>query len=429
MFSIWPALRSRRFLVSSGPWRAFLYVFTSVVVATPVAFASWLVALPWLVVINDFRLGHMPDLTKLFFCAFSALVIVVFGPLVAIPLGHLERHRLALVDARPLRSAHVAAPGDPVKWLRTRYTEVATWRELAYGLLFTLVLPIVYGVLTLLTGVVLVMLFAPLALAPGNADINLGRWHVDTPAEAVLASVIGLVLILPMIYLISAVAGGQASTARALLGDSGELREISRSRARLVDAFEAERRRIQRDLHDGAQHQLTSLTLQLGMARLDLPDSSPAVEPLDRAHAQAKDLMVMLRDIVSGISPQVLGDLGLLPALRELASRTPVPVHVTGPDVLSRPPEQVETTAYFVASEALGNVAKHAMATVVLLNVEWTGGTLVLEIKDDGAGGADPSRGSGLTGLADRVAAVDGRLFLASPPGGGTLVRVELPCR
>jgi signal transduction histidine kinase len=139
--------------------------------------------------------------------------------------------------------------------------------------------------------------------------------------------------------------------------------------------------------------------------------------------------MVMLRDIVHGIRPQVLGDLGLLPALRELAGRTPLPVHVSAPDVISRPPEQVETTAYFVASEALGNVAKHALATRAEVVVDWAGDSLVLEVRDDGAGGADPAAGSGLTGLADRVAAVGGRLLLSSPPGGGTLVRVELPCR
>jgi signal transduction histidine kinase len=432
MSSIWPALRSRRFLYSSWPWRALLYVVTTVMVAAPVAAATWLVTLPWFVIANDLRQGRLPDTTRLVFLVLSVVVLAVFGPLVAVPLAVLERRRLALLDARPIRSPHLPTPADPIAWLRVRYTEAATWREVLYGLLFALVVPVVYGVLTLFAGLVLALVASPLLIAGDGLDMNVGRWTVDTPGEATIASVTGLLLIVPVVYLVSAVTGAQASAARSLLGDrsvDGELREVNRSRARLVDAFEAERGRIQRDLHDGAQHQLTSLTLQLGMARLDLPAGSPAVEPLDRAHAQAKDLMVMLRDIVHGIRPQVLGDLGLMPALRELAGRTPLPVHVTGPDVLTRPPEQVETTAYFVASEALGNVAKHALATRADVTVSWSGEAFVLEVRDDGAGGADTAAGSGLAGLADRVAAAGGRLLMASPPGGGTLVRVELPCR
>ncbi|MEV6633350.1 sensor domain-containing protein [Actinoplanes sp. NPDC051470] len=432
MSSIWPALRTRRFLLSSWPWRSLLYMVTTVIVAAPVAAVSWLLALPWLVTLSDLRNGQLPHYHNYLLMVVSVVVLALFGPLVAVPLAAIERRRLGLLDPREVRSAHRPAPSDPIAWLRLRYSEAATWRELLYGLLFTLVVPVVYGVLVVITGIELALLTAPL-FAVGSSAIQLGSMTIDTPGEAAIASVIGLVLIPPLAYLGGGVAAAQAAAARALLGDndrtSGALREVARSRARLVDAFEAERRRIQRDLHDGAQHQLTSLTLQLGMARLDLPAGSPAAEPLNRAHDQAKDLMVMLRDIVHGIRPQVLGDLGLMPALRELADRAPLPVMVIAPDVVTRPPEHVETTAWFVASEALGNVTKHAAAQHAEVRVIWDGEDLILEVRDDGAGGADPTAGSGLTGLADRVAAAGGRLLLASPPGGGTLVRVELPCR
>ena len=139
--------------------------------------------------------------------------------------------------------------------------------------------------------------------------------------------------------------------------------------------------------------------------------------------------MVLLRDIVHGIHPQALSGLGLLPALDDLAGRAPLPVTVHGPQTVTRPPEPVEATAYFAASEALGNVVKHAGATHAEVRVDWQGETLTVEVRDDGAGGADPAAGTGLTGLADRVAAAGGRLLLSSPPGGGTLVRLELPCR
>ena len=434
MSSIWPACKSRRFLLSPWPWRSLLYVATTVIVAAPVALVAWLMAIPWLVTVSDLREGRLPHGHTYLLMIFTLVVIGAFGPLVAVPLAAIERRRVSSRATREIHSAHrPVRSGDPVAWLRVRYTEAATWRELLYGLLFTLVVPVVYGVLFLIAGVELALLTSPLLTGMGSSEVQLGNLTIDTPGESAIAALVAIVLIPPLIYLSGAVTAGQAAMARALLGDTdrtaGALREVARSRARLVDAFEAERRRIQRDLHDGAQHQLTSLTLQLGMARLDLPPGSPAAEPLNRAHDQAKDLMVMLRDIVHGIRPQVLGDLGLMPALRELADRAALPVMVIGPDVVTRPPEHVETTAWFVASEALGNIGKHAAARHAEVRVVWSGEDLVLEVRDDGAGGADPADGSGLTGLADRVAAAGGRLLLASPAGGGTLVRVELPCR
>jgi signal transduction histidine kinase len=425
------ALRHRRYLLSAWPWRSLAYVLTTAFVAAPLAAVAWPLALPWLVAVTDVREGRFPEAPVLVLMVVGAVLLTVFGPVTAMPVAALERRRLAILDDRPLPPGHRAAAADPVAWLRVRFAEAATWREVLYALFLALVVPVGYGVLGIAALLVAGLVSSPLFSAIGPAYWQLGPLEVTGVLQTVPIALLGVALLGPLVYLIGLAAAGQRAVAHALLGDgpATELREVAKSRARLVDAFEAERRRIERDLHDGAQHRLTSLTLQLGMARVDVPADSPAAEPLTRAHSQAKELMVVLRDLVHGIRPQILADLGLLPALRELAAQCPVPVTVSGPETVTRPPELVEATAYYAASEALGNVVKHAGATRAELRVDWSGDLLALQIRDDGRGGADPAGGTGLTGLADRVAAVGGRLLLAGPPGGGTLVRVELPCR
>lgn len=426
------SLRGRRYLISRWPWQSLAYVLTTVPVAAPIAGTLSILALPWLVAGKDLAHGDLPQGPVIFLMVVGAVLIAGFGPLVAIPLAALERRRLALIDQRPIRSGHRLGPRDLISWLRVRYTEAATWREVLYGCFLALVVPAGYfaaAVLALLDGT---LILSPLITAMDMGAWQLGTIEVRTVGQSVPLAALGVLLLPPILYLLGLIAGGQAAVARGLLGDgeasNAELHEVARSRHRLVDAFEAERRRIERDLHDGAQHRLTSLTLQLGMARLDLPADSPAAEPLTKAHTQAKELMVVLRDLIHGIRPQALTDLGLPAALRELAGRSPVPVTVAGDEAAARPPEQIETTAYFVASEALTNVVKHAQAGRADVRLSRAGESLVLEISDDGRGGADPASGTGLTGLADRVAAVGGRLLLASPPGAGTRIRVELPC-
>ena len=285
------------------------------------------------------------------------------------------------------------------------------------------------GLLALLDGAIIASPILALLVRPAPFRWQFGTFEVTSVGHAIPIGLLGLVLLPALVYLTSLVAAGQAGAARALLGhrSDAELREVARSRQRLVDAFDAERRRIERDLHDGAQHRLTSLTLQLGVARLDLPDDSPAAEPVGKAHEQAKELMVVLRELIHGIRPQTLADLGLPAALRELAAQSPGDVAVTVGDGVTRAAQGVEGTAYFVAAEALANAARHGAATRIEMHLARSGETLVLEIRDDGLGGAGPAAGTGLTGLADRVAAVGGRLLLASPAGGPTCVRVELP--
>jgi signal transduction histidine kinase len=204
------------------------------------------------------------------------------------------------------------------------------------------------------------------------------------------------------------------------------LEELRASRARLVHAGDAERRRLERDLHDGAQARLVGLALLLGTARARAAGDPQLVAMLDRAQAELQAGLGELRELARGIHPAVLTDRGLHPALHALAARSPVPVTLdTGGE--ERLPGPVESAAYFVVSEALTNVAKYARATHAEVTVRRDDGRVTVEVADDGVGGADAARGSGLRGLADRVSALDGSLAVESPPGGGTRLRAEIP--
>ena len=203
--------------------------------------------------------------------------------------------------------------------------------------------------------------------------------------------------------------------------------ELTASRARLVTASDETRRRIERDLHDGAQQQLVSLTFQLRAVQSTVPPELDEVTAqLDRVTAGLTDALDELREFARGIHPAILAEGGLGPALRALARRSEVPVEL---DVRTsgRLPEPVEVAAYYVASEALTNAAKHAMASVVAVEVEEADGSLRISVRDDGVGGADCAGGSGLVGLKDRVEALGGRISVESPPGAGTSIEVELP--
>jgi signal transduction histidine kinase len=204
--------------------------------------------------------------------------------------------------------------------------------------------------------------------------------------------------------------------------------ELRASRSRLVAAGDAARRRIERDLHDGAQQHLVSLALTLRMARSSAEPGSRTAALLDGAIEELKQGLAELRELARGIHPALLTERGLEPALAGLAARAPVPVSVSA-DVDGRLPPELETAAYFMVSEALTNVAKYAGATAAEVSLRLAGGRAVIEVRDDGIGGADPSAGSGLRGIADRVAALDGQLEVDSPPGGGTVLRARLPCR
>jgi signal transduction histidine kinase len=428
------SLAWRRFLISAWPWRSVGYLITTPLVATP-AFA--VLAIPWLVLVSRLAAGAAQVGTVVFLILLGAALTAVFGPLITPALARLERRRLRLVDDRPAATGHrTPGPARPVAWLRSRYADPATWREVGYACLLATVAPVlsIAALLTVpLAGAFVVSPLLVAAQRPGGSPVALGFGTAATVGQTVPYVIVGVLLLPVLPYLLALLAGGHATVARALLlgGPTAQLRaelvELSHSRVRLADAFAAERRRIERDLHDGAQQKLVSLTLHLGLARLDLAPDSSAASSLATAHEQAKQLMAEVRQLIHGIQPQILTDLGLPAALDELADHCPIPVTVDA-DLPDRLPGRTENTAYFVAAEALTNIAKHSGATSATATARRSGDLLTVEISDNGHGGADPAGGTGLTGLADRVAVTGGRILLSSPAGGPTLLRVELPC-
>ena len=206
-----------------------------------------------------------------------------------------------------------------------------------------------------------------------------------------------------------------------------QLVELRQSRARIVRAGDEERRRLERDLHDGAQQRLLGIGMALQLLKSRIGESGEAAALLVETEVEVQDALKELRELARGIHPAVLTDQGLDSAIRTLAERAPIPVHVSNTAV--RLPLDVETAAYFVVAEALANVAKYADASSASVTVAIRNGSVLVEVRDDGIGGADPEGGgSGLRGLADRVGALDGHLVVQSPPGGGTCLVAEIPC-
>jgi signal transduction histidine kinase len=326
-------------------------------------------------------------------------------------------------------------------WRRARVvaSDPATWKDLAY-LVVLFPLGLIWFVVTItLWSFALGFLTAPLWYwIPRDGGVvmftNGDRSYLvlDTLPEALLAMVAGAALCVAAAWAVKGMAAAHGAVAMALLGPSqnqlqARVDALQASRDRAVDSAEAERRRIERDLHDGAQQRLVALAMDLGMARAKLEtDPAAATALVGEAHEEAKRALAELRDLARGIHPAVLADRGLDAAISALAARSPIPV---GVDVSTgRLPDPVESAAYFVVAEALANAAKHARAAEIAVRISRHRDLLVVEVIDDGVGGADPAKGSGLRGLADRVAAIDGRLLVTSPPGGPTVIRAELPC-
>jgi signal transduction histidine kinase len=251
-------------------------------------------------------------------------------------------------------------------------------------------------------------------------------------------AIAGVVLLPVGLFVLPVIAALHVMLAKALLGPNTteqltqKAEHLQASRARGVDAAEAERRRIERDLHDGAQQRLVAVAMGLGRAKSKMDSDPDAVRMLiDEAHADAKIAVSELRDLARGIYPAVLGDRGLDAALSSLAAKCPIPVEVNVA-IDPRPPAAVESTAYFIVGESLTNVAKHSGATQAKVNA-WreerpSGDLVVVEITDDGTGGASLQAGGGLSGLADRAATIDGVMTVVSPIGGPTVIRADLPC-
>jgi signal transduction histidine kinase len=266
-----------------------------------------------------------------------------------------------------------------------------------------------------------------------------GTFNVYGFAGTYLAAIAGAFCVLAGTWLARGINAGDRRLVRSLLGPSSmaeRVSELTRTRTLAVEDSAAALRRVERDLHDGAQMRLAALAMNLGMAREKLgddddvarPDSATVRELLDAAHRNAVDALADLRDLARGIHPPAL-DNGLPSALATLAASSAIPASVTA-EIGDRPAPAIETIAYFCAAELIANATKHSYANQIKINIytERTG-VLRLEVTDDGIGGADATHGSGLAGLAQRVSTVDGRIDVSSPPGGPTTVSVELPLK
>ncbi|MFJ4186158.1 histidine kinase [Kitasatospora sp. NPDC089509] len=341
-------------------------------------------------------------------------------------LTALQRGRL-----RALYGVELPPPGRSAALRLGRLRLGLAWRQITYHLLVGPVLALGALACVYLWGVALVLttVYAWVWMLPLEAGLRGELAGLD-----VLLTVTGVLLLVVTPWLTTLSAWLEVRAARLLLGPNRaeqleqRVEEIAESRAGLVDAVDAERRRIERDLHDGAQQRLTSLAMNLGLARRTLKDCPPdAMQVIVAAHEEAQAAIDELRDLVRGLHPAVLEDRGLDAALSGIAARAPLPVRLDV-ELSERIAPTVEAVAYFTVSEALTNVAKHARAKQVDVSVRTAGGRLRLVIGDDGVGGADPSRGTGLTGLRKRAASVDGTLSVLSPLGGPTTITVELPC-
>ena len=329
------------------------------------------------------------------------------------------------------------APPNAGHWalIRSRLSDPATWKDLLF-LLFQLPL----GTLSFAIAVTLIsgggwLLTAPAWYWVDEEVSDFGVLTVDTLGEALLLVPIGALVLFLAIPGLGALARGYGWLATQLLGSNAdpvltaEVSDLRDSRARVIAAADAERRRLERDLHDGAQQRLVSLSLTLRMAeQRAATGDEEAVELLRQAGEEAGHALAELRDLARGIHPAILTNRGLAAALEDLAGRATVPVEVTAvPE--ERLPDAVEAAAYFVVSECLANTSKHADATVASVRVESDGETVLVEVADDGIGGVEISGGSGLEGLEDRLGALDGRLEITSPSGGGTRVAAHIPLR
>jgi signal transduction histidine kinase len=317
-----------------------------------------------------------------------------------------------------------------------------TWRSLAYLLLLYPIGTLeAFGLkvqLDVFGSYIAQPTLAAMQRTPGIAAspwalLGLPEWGWLVALLSILVSMVWLFaeayLILGMAHLHRIIAVGLLEPSppdeRARL--MARVQELDESRTRLLDAVLMERQRLERDLHDGAQQRLVALAIDLGMAREKLA-TQPAVaqELIAQAHEEAKRALTELRELVRGIYPAVLTDRGLDPALSALAAHCPVSVTVTI-ELPGRPAEVVEATAYFVVAEALANIAKHSGATEASVEVRRVGDALRVEVSDNGRGGADSAAGSGLAGIADRVAALDGSLDITSPAGGPTHLVMDMP--
>ncbi|MBM7491386.1 signal transduction histidine kinase [Micromonospora luteifusca] len=349
-------------------------------------------------------------------------------------LADLERHRAGWVLGSAIPAPYLPIEGATVQQrVSAVATQPATWRDLAW-LVVLFPLGLAGGIAAIVATVVdLAAVVAPAwawAVPNPRAPFPMDPLMTTMPGRFGL-TILG-VLLLPVTAWFLRTAGlAQARTARVLLAPGAhrclveETTRLVQTRRRVVDAQAAELRRIERDLHDGAQARIVAAGMTLALAARKLPADATAASDVDLARRQLDDALTELRRLVRGIHPPILTDRGLHAAVAALAGDSPLAVEVRG-DPDDRYPPAVESAAYFVIAEGLANAGKHADARTCVVTLARTAVTVTVTLVDDGQGGADPS-GSGLDGLRRRVEALDGQLTITSPPGGPTVLSAELP--
>ena len=379
------------------------------------------------------------------------LVIITLALRFSRRLGSLHRRLLSRLLGHQVEAPPPFQPGTGIlNRVDRRLRDRAAWRVVWYSLIKLPVSAVqLYAVTLTAFGLVNMAYPAIWLLFRNHSGDNLsplvavipvpfgGSFQISSWPGTLPAALAGAVCVVLAAWLARGINAGDRRLVRGLLGPSSlteRVSELERTRALAVDDSAAALRRVERDLHDGAQMRLAALAMNLGMAREKLgtddgqPDNATVRELLDAAHRNAVDALADLRDLARGIHPPVL-DSGLASALATLATSSAIPATVSA-DVGTRPAPAIETIAYFCAAELIANATKHSYANRINIKIytERTG-VLHLEVSDDGVGGAEQGRGSGLSGLAQRVSTVDGRIDVSSPPGGPTMVTVELPLR
>jgi signal transduction histidine kinase len=365
-------------------------------------------------------------------------------------IGSLHRRLGNRLLGNRLPGQHVEAPprfqpGTGILGrLDRRLRDRAAWRSVWYNLVKLPVSALqLYAVLVAACGLFdladpVIWLFSQQYRGRGPGSLPVwqplplgGNFTAHSWLATVPAALLGTASLVAAAWAVRGISAADRALIRGLLGPrtmAERVSELERTRTLAVEDAAAALRRVERDLHDGAQMRLAALAMNLGMARekLEDPDSETVKELIDAAHRNAVDALADLRDLARGIHPPVL-DSGLASALASLATSSAIPASVTA-DIATRPEPAIETIAYFCAAELIANATKHSYANEIKININTErGGVLRLAVSDDGVGGADVSRGSGLAGLVQRVSTVDGRLDVSSPGGGPTTVTVELP--
>ncbi|WP_104127118.1 histidine kinase [Cryobacterium sp. Y57] len=409
--TVWRAIGAKpwRFGFSRWPWLTLFYLFSSAMLG----------------------LVLLPVITMTF----------VFIPLWGLAVGALERRRVKLLGFARIENAHVRVGADERhNWLNIRMTEAATWRDVG-GLFATLLMGWLGLALLVVEAVVLAAIVAIVASAthgPFRMNLSADVSVEMMPSDIWKACAAGLIALAVAAYVNAILVAGQASLSRFLLSPrQAELERyierLTRSRVSLVEAFEQERRRIERDLHDGVQQELVALSVRLGLAEIDLEHAArsganvqEARQAVAGAHDHTEHALRSLRATVRGIHPAVLTDHGLAAALQELAGRAGLPIEIDA-TLVQRASAASEGCAYFTVSEAITNAVKHSSATAIHIAAQTTAQELIVTVTDNGHGGADETLGTGIRGLKERAETLGGALNIDSPPGGPTMLRLRLP--